>query len=245
MNLKNWFVGIRLYIALAILLITLQAWWWARVTYGGLSGSNVATIRLQEVYAWTSLGFLLFALLIGPALKVFPRLPGKMLLRDARRMIGIGAAWFALLHAVLSYDALFRWPNPATLAQVYQRSLALGLLALIVLLLMALTSFNAAMRRMGPWWFRLHRLVYVAALAALLHAFMVGTHTAQLGAVLVVAVSSAILLALYIAQLFRGEPPSSLQIITVTLLTVLLVAIINYDLTQYLGYNILLKGHAS
>lgn len=105
MILRHWLAGIRLYIAVATVVIAAEVWWWATVAYGG---GTVTVIRAEEAYAWLALVALIVAVLIGPALKVFPGLPGKAMLRDARRMIGIAAAVFASLHAAISYIRLFQ-----------------------------------------------------------------------------------------------------------------------------------------
>lgn len=47
--------------------------------------------------------------------------------------------------------------------------LQLGLLALCLLLPLAVTSTRALQRRMGRWWQRLHRLVYLIAVVAIIH----------------------------------------------------------------------------
>ena len=47
----------------------------------------------------------------------------------------------------------------------------LGLLAYIIVLLLALTSSKWAKKLMGKNWKRLHRLIYIAAIAAVMHYF--------------------------------------------------------------------------
>jgi len=55
----------------------------------------------------------------------------------------------------------FKFPYP--LFQMF------GLYALTILFLMFVTSNNFSVRRLGKWWKRLHRVVYVALLFILLH----------------------------------------------------------------------------
>ena len=47
-----------------------------------------------------------------------------------------------------------------------------GLTALVILSLLFLTSNNFSQRRLGKWWKRLHRLIYVVVLLILLHTTM-------------------------------------------------------------------------
>jgi len=48
----------------------------------------------------------------------------------------------------------------------------MGLTALVILSLLFLTSNNFSQRRLGKWWKRLHRLIYVVVLLILLHTTM-------------------------------------------------------------------------
>jgi len=48
----------------------------------------------------------------------------------------------------------------------------MGLIALMILLVLFLTSNNFSERRLGRWWKRLHRLIYVVVLLILLHTLM-------------------------------------------------------------------------
>jgi DMSO/TMAO reductase YedYZ heme-binding membrane subunit len=207
-TLRFWFQGIRVYIAIGALLVSAETWWWAFASYGHTS---LTAIRMEEVYAWLALGLLATALSIGPVYKVFPRLPGALLLRDARRLIGVSAAWFAALHAIIAYVSLFHATNPLNLPGAYRLAFGVGTLTLIILLLMAFTSFDAAFARMGVWWFRLHRLVYVAAIMATLHALLIGVHTAQAVPLLAMGVAAMLLLGLHIGAAFAKGRPTKWQ----------------------------------
>jgi sulfoxide reductase heme-binding subunit YedZ len=52
---------------------------------------------------------------------------------------------------------------------VKRRFIFAGVVAFLILLALALTSTKGWIRRMGRNWTRLHRLVYVAAIASLVH----------------------------------------------------------------------------
>lgn len=242
MNVRYWLAGIRLYIGIGIVLASAEALWLTQSLYGG---SSLATIRLQEIYAWLSVALLLSAVAIGPLLKVFPGLPWRTQLHESRRLVGIGAAWFGFWHAAISYVGLFHAARLSSLAGLYQRSFALGMLALIILLLMAFTSFDKAFHSMGKWWFRLHRLVYVAVLAAVMHAFMIGTHADSLVVIIVFAIVAAVLFSLHIRLCIKAQSPSKLLAITLTCMILFAIAILNYGLTQYLGYDPVLPGHGA
>ncbi|WP_430465787.1 sulfite oxidase heme-binding subunit YedZ [Tabrizicola sp.] len=92
-----------------------------------------------------------------------------------RRALGLMAFFYALLHvatwAVL--DMGLRWDEIAK--DLWKRPyIVAGLIGFLLMLPLALTSTNAAIRRMGaPSWRRLHRLAYPAILAVCVHGVMV------------------------------------------------------------------------
>ena len=90
-----------------------------------------------------------------------------------RRMVGLFAFFYASVH-LLSY-ALFDMGLDLgdILADIVKRPFILvGTLTFLLLLPLAATSWDGAVRRMGAArWKKLHRLVYLAALAMLLHFF--------------------------------------------------------------------------
>lgn len=88
-----------------------------------------------------------------------------------RKPAGLWAFGFAVPH-VLFYisDTQLTW-----LAFPMQPFIALGLLGLFVLTALALTSNRWAMRRLGKYWKRLHRLVYLAGIAVVFHALLAST----------------------------------------------------------------------
>jgi len=230
-TLRHWRHGVRLYIAIAIVIVTLEGWWWASVSYGG---SNLFAIRLEEFYAWLSLGLLATAISIGPFYKLFRNATGKSLMFDARRLLGVGAAWFATLHVVLVYNSLFKFANPFSLPDEYQRSFLVGAIALIILLAMAFTSFDIAMKTLGVWWFRLHRFVYLAVLLVLLHLFMIGAHSLQTGVIATLTIASVTIFGLEIAAIFTRSPsPTKWQLLALIPSIIFLVLTFGYAFSRY------------
>lgn len=227
---RFWLKGIRLYIALGSGIITIFVAWWAAVAYGG---TVLYPTRVEEVYGWLAVGLLATALAIGPIYRLFNRLPGKIIVFEARRMIGVSAAWFALLHASITYLSLFKAANPLSLPLIYKQSFVLGLLALLVLLAMAFTSFDAAIRKMGIWWFRLHRFIYLAAGLTLLHIFMIGTHATSLITLMILFGISALLVVAYgIIILTNRRKVSLWQIIGLCLAIILLILVFRYGFAE-------------
>lgn len=238
--LRHWIGGVRLYLAIATLMISGQAWWWAATAYRG--APDLIAARLHEVYGWLSLAMLAATLAIGPAYKLLPNLGGAGVMRDARRILGISAAWFAVLHAGVAYYISFQAVNLFEISNPYGQAFALGGAALVILLAMAVTSFDAAMRHMGRWWFRLHRLVYLAVALAVWHAFMVGVHAASLTALAILVGSALLMFVSHLCVAWRQGNSSILQITTLAGLFLLIVTLSNYGIQQYIDANIL-QGH--
>ena len=88
-----------------------------------------------------------------------------------RRALGLLAFGFITLHFVtwIGLDMALGWRQivDAILKRPY---ILIGFLAFLAMVPLALTSTNAAIRRMGPQaWSRLHKLVYAIGLAGAVH----------------------------------------------------------------------------
>jgi sulfoxide reductase heme-binding subunit YedZ len=111
------------------------------------------------------LQFLLASLAITPLRRI-----GLNLIRF-RRALGLLAFGYVALHLVawVWLDMGLRWSEMA--ADLWKRPYIIaGMVGFAALAPLAVTSTNAAIRRLGPVaWGRLHKLAYVAILAGLLH----------------------------------------------------------------------------
>ncbi len=88
-----------------------------------------------------------------------------------RRLLGLFAFFYASLHLSvwMVLDHFFDWPTMG--ADIVKRPyITVGMTALLLLIPLAVTSTTGMIRRLGARaWRRLHRLVYLAAIAAVLH----------------------------------------------------------------------------
>lgn len=88
-----------------------------------------------------------------------------------RRLLGLFAFFYAALHfsVWILIDHFFNWPQMAS--DIVERPyITLGMGALVLLIPLAATSTAGMVKRLGAvGWRRLHRIVYVAAIAAVLH----------------------------------------------------------------------------
>jgi len=131
---------------------------------GDLGANPVETIT-YFTGDWT-LRFLLITLAITP----LRRMTGVNLLIRFRRMLGLFAFFYALLH-FLTYLVLDQtFDVQAIVEDVIKRPYTtIGFSAFVLLWPLALTSTNAMMRRLGRRWAKLHQLVYVIALLGVFH----------------------------------------------------------------------------
>jgi methionine sulfoxide reductase heme-binding subunit len=89
-----------------------------------------------------------------------------------RRPLGLYAFLYVCLHLLtfIWLDYMLEW-NLIVAGILEQRYVVVGFIAFLLLLPLALTSTRWAMRRLGKNWKRLHQLVYVAVILALIHFF--------------------------------------------------------------------------
>lgn len=113
--------------------------------------------------------FLLLSLAVTPVRRLF-HWPKLVL---ARRTIGLAALGYACLHLVL-YAADQGWDLGRVASEIVLRFyLTIGALALLMLMVLGATSFNAAIRAMGgKRWNALHATVYPIAIVAMAHFFI-------------------------------------------------------------------------
>jgi methionine sulfoxide reductase heme-binding subunit len=131
---------------------------------GDLGVNPAETIQLQTG-RW-ALKFLLASLAITP----IRRLTGWNIVIQFRRMLGLFAFFYAVLHfaAYWAFDLTFAFGTMVT--DVLKRPfIAFGFAALMLLLPLAVTSTKGWIRRLGKRWTQLHRVVYIAAILAVLH----------------------------------------------------------------------------
>jgi sulfoxide reductase heme-binding subunit YedZ len=132
--------------------------------FAGTLGANPVE-RITHRTGLTTLVLLLCGLAITPV-----RRNALPWLIQYRRLVGLFAFFYGCLH-LLTYlwlDQNFSLPD--MVHDVAKRPfITMGTLAWLLLLPLALTSTQKAMRSLGKRWIRLHRLVYLAAIAGAIH----------------------------------------------------------------------------
>jgi sulfoxide reductase heme-binding subunit YedZ len=141
------------------------AWVVFALATGRVDGDQVKFI--QHVTGTTVLVSLFVTLAISP----LRRLTGWNELIRTRRLIGLTAFWYALLH-FLTYVVFDQSLSPADIAEDVAKHpwVLVGFTSFLLLIPLAVTSTGGWVRRLGgKRWQRLHRLVYAAALGGVLH----------------------------------------------------------------------------
>ncbi len=172
--MQSLFSNIRFYILIFSIVLSFVEYAWVWRSFE-TTGERITVI--VPLYAYTALVYLYVALLAGPLTKLFIWFPLRASYVKARRAIGVSAFYFGLLHAKFAFfDFLGGFPGLFTLNSTYLNALVLSSSALLILSLMAATSFDYMVKALTfAKWKMLHRFVYIASLFILIHAILIGT----------------------------------------------------------------------
>jgi sulfoxide reductase heme-binding subunit YedZ len=142
-------------------------WLIARAAMGTLGPRQMIEIN-HQAGLW-AVRFLLLTLAVTPLRHVW-RWPELVFVR---RTLGNAAFAYVLIHLV-AYAGDLAWDIPKVISELFARVyLTIGLMVLILLIPLAVTSTNGMMKRLGGLnWRRLHRLVYPIIALAALHFFL-------------------------------------------------------------------------
>lgn len=159
----RWVLVLTHFAALAPLALLLWDWVGGRLSFNPIRDITLRTGRYALI-------LLILSLACTPVYLVSKF---RSVLR-MRRAFGLYAFMYAGLH-LLTFVGLDFGFNLALIADevAQRRFIQVGLLSFLILLPLAITSSRRWVRRLGKNWKRLHRLVYLAALLAILHFFWV------------------------------------------------------------------------
>lgn len=165
------------YIRKIVLLISSLIAIFILVYFGQSQELTFAYYRYAQFFALLAFAFLFLSLLPTPLYGAFPKFPARALFVKARRAIGVSAFFFALLHAYFTlFKLLGGFGGFFQLTGKYQLATYMGLVSLVILAMLAATSFSYMVKRMGQRWKQLHRFIYVVALLIPIHALILGSH---------------------------------------------------------------------
>jgi methionine sulfoxide reductase heme-binding subunit len=130
---------------------------------------NLTVNPIQRITLWTgkwALVLLILSLACTPASSLL----GLRAAIRWRRPLGVYAFVYALLHFLTFVGLDYTFDVGLLREAIFEKRYALvGFAAFILLLPLAITSTTGWMRRLGRRWKRLHQVVYVAAVLAVLH----------------------------------------------------------------------------
>ena len=131
----------------------------------GTLGANPIE-NIQDRFGEWGLRFILIALAVTP----LRQLTGLNWLARFRRMLGLFAFFYVLMHFVVWFVLDSDMLLSAIAEDIFERPfITLGMVALLLLLAMALTSTAGMRRRLGKVWQRIHNGVYVVAILGVWH----------------------------------------------------------------------------
>jgi sulfoxide reductase heme-binding subunit YedZ len=154
------------WLRVALLLICLVPF--AQLIYNALTdnlGANPIDAITRHTGSW-ALIFLLVTLSVTPVRK----LSAWNGLVKYRRMLGLFAFFYAALHftTFLVLDHFFDFN--AILKDIMKRPyITAGFTGFVLMIPLAITSTTGMIRRLGKRWQQLHRLVYITAVAGVIH----------------------------------------------------------------------------
>ena len=165
--------------------------------YANTLGANPAEALIRKTGDWT-LRFLCITLAVTP-LRTWFKQPA---LARFRRMLGLFSFFYVVLH-FLSYAWLdMGFEIDAIVRDIPKRPFALvGFLAFLLMVPLAATSFNRAIKALGAKrWQTLHKAVYAIVLLGLLHFFWMKAAKNNFGEVAIYAAVIALLLGWRVRQ---------------------------------------------
>jgi len=141
------------------------AWLVWRAASGDL-GANPVESANRHLGDW-AIRMLLLSLAVTPVAQI----TGLSVVMRFRRMLGLFAFAYASLH-VANYviaDQFFNWAD--IWADIVKRTyITVGMLTFLILLPLALTSTKGMIKRLGgKRWRKLHRIIYIAGIGAVIH----------------------------------------------------------------------------
>jgi sulfoxide reductase heme-binding subunit YedZ len=159
--LKSFVIFRRVIFAAALIPAVALVYW----VFTGDTGPNPIDF-ITDTTGTTALTFLILTLTVTP----LRRITARNEVIKLRRMLGLFAFFYACLH-MLTWSVLdwfFDWASMAD--DIVKRPfITMGMTTFLLLLPLAVTSTAGWIRRLGRKWTQLHRLVYIAALTAVIH----------------------------------------------------------------------------
>ncbi|MDC8831242.1 sulfite oxidase heme-binding subunit YedZ [Alteromonas gilva] len=139
------------------------------LTFNAAINDNLGADPVKALLHFTGIGalnLLVITLIVSPAARYVPAPP----LMRLRRMLGIYVFVYALAHLLtyIAFELQFDWSM--VVGEIIKRPyITVGMVALLLLTALTVTSPNKVRAAMGKRWQSLHNSIYLVLLLALLH----------------------------------------------------------------------------
>jgi len=114
----------------------------------------------------------LVALAVTPLRLIFPRAKWVLWLLKTRRAWGVASCGYAALHTV--FYLIDEGGLAGALGDISDAEIIIGWLAMLVFIVLAATSNNWSVKKLGRRWKTLQRAAYLAIVFSFLHWFLLG-----------------------------------------------------------------------
>ncbi|HVZ66670.1 MAG TPA: hypothetical protein VG917_00230 [Patescibacteria group bacterium] len=195
-------IDIKKYLLLSIFLVSVLIYVWISVT---IPSTLTQIIRLEQVFALTSLTLLYITIIISPLSYLLKTKTAKFLIR-IRPLLIVSIFYFALIHAALAFfGQLGGFAGLPFLDGTFLIAIILSFTALILLLLINMSNFKPISQRLIFLKSRLwSTLLYLVGILILIHALILGTHFQDLSA-LIPQIFLILLIVLIILEAVRAD----------------------------------------
>ena len=130
-----------------------------------LLGADPQEAMLELLGLWTLI-FLFLCLSITP----LARITKKPIVIKFRRLLGLYSTFYLLLHITVFFIFYLEMDLAYLLTEILERPyITVGMLAAVLLIPLTVTSTKKMQRRLGRNWKKLHQLVYLIAILAIVH----------------------------------------------------------------------------
>lgn len=131
------------------------------------SGGSDVYHRLLHPTGEFAARFMIIAMMVTPLVMLLPSWRGPRWLLRRRRYLGVAAFCYALVHTI--FYIIDKGVIAFSARELANTAIWSGWVAMLIFLPLAVTSTDGWTRKLGRCWKPLQQMVYVAAIATLLH----------------------------------------------------------------------------
>jgi methionine sulfoxide reductase heme-binding subunit len=144
------------------LVVLVIDYWTKNLTANPIQAATLRTGR-------TAINLLIFSLACTPIRNIF----GLTAFLKIRKTFGLFAFYFASIHFLIFAGFAFEFNLIWIMGEIrFKPFIQVGLAALILLIPLAITSSQRIQIKMGKLWKKLHRIIYLVAILAVIHYYL-------------------------------------------------------------------------